>query len=74
MGRKGELSTRIQTRRGPLRTPAKIGHLQEFDSLYSTLSSRSPFLAKNAGEIPLFGHSPSFYIGHQVTLHHNLQQ
>ena len=51
MARKGEFSIRIETRRGTLWTPAKIGHLQEFGSLHNTISSGPPFLAKKVGGI-----------------------
>ena len=59
MARKGEFSIRIETRRGTLWVPAKIGHLKEFGSLHNTISSEPPFLAKKVGGIPFFGHSPT---------------
>ena len=54
MARKGELSLRIETRRGTLWTPAKIGHLQEFGSLHKTIFPGPPFLAKKVRGIPFF--------------------
>ena len=52
MARKGEISIRIETRRGTLWTPAKIGNLQELGSLHNTISSGPPFLAKKVGGSP----------------------